>query len=51
MELTGICNICGNAAKMHTCSICGTYVCSQCYYLDSGVCVICKKRLKLKKKF
>ena len=51
MEVQGICSICGKAAKMYSCSICGALVCSQCYAIDLGVCKPCKARLKLKKKF
>ncbi|MGF7118016.1 orotate phosphoribosyltransferase [Methanobacterium oryzae] len=42
MEVKGICNICGKAGKMYTCSLCGNIVCRDCYDLVNRVCKPCK---------
>jgi hypothetical protein len=43
LEVTGICNICGKAGKMHTCSLCGNIVCKSCYDAEKGICKSCKR--------
>ncbi|MDD3043042.1 MAG: hypothetical protein PHW56_08910 [Methanosarcinaceae archaeon] len=41
MEVMGICAICGRAAKLYTCPLCGKLVCGQCMDLRKGVCLHC----------
>lgn len=41
MEVMGICAICGRAAKLYTCSLCGILVCEQCMDHRKGVCLHC----------
>ncbi|MGB9938044.1 MAG: orotate phosphoribosyltransferase [Methanobacterium sp.] len=43
MELKGICSICGRPGKMHTCTLCGSLVCSNCYDTPKGICKLCKR--------
>jgi len=42
MEMMGLCSICGKPGAMHTCSLCGRIVCSNCIDLGHQVCKICK---------
>lgn len=42
MDLMGLCSKCGKAGAMHTCSMCGSLVCSDCYDSLHGVCCSCK---------
>jgi hypothetical protein len=46
MEVKGICVVCGKASKMHTCTMCGALVCSECYDAEKKVCKICASKLK-----
>jgi len=41
MELIGICNICGKARKLYTCSLCGRLVCANCFDPHNGICRQC----------
>jgi len=44
MELSGLCDICGNfSRKLFTCNICGTRCCSNCFISNLGVCKRCAK--------
>ncbi|AXV38206.1 MAG: orotate phosphoribosyltransferase [Methanobacteriaceae archaeon] len=47
MEVKGICTICGKAAKLYTCSFCGSLVCQECIDSKRGVCKLCQGRLKI----
>jgi len=40
MDLTGLCDICGKAATVYTCGLCGRRVCRGCITLG-GVCKRC----------
>ncbi|MBD3389259.1 MAG: hypothetical protein GF416_09200 [Candidatus Altiarchaeales archaeon] len=40
MESTGLCDICGKAGAMYTCSLCGKRVCQLCVTVG-GVCKYC----------
>ena len=42
MDLMGLCSICGKPGANFTCSLCGRLVCSNCFDVNSGVCVSCK---------
>ena len=44
----GICDICGNAGRLHSCMLCGRRVCLACYAGDKGVCKICLGGTKYK---
>ncbi|ADZ08929.1 orotate phosphoribosyltransferase [Methanobacterium lacus] len=44
MELTGICSLCGKTGKIHTCQLCGSLVCEECYNPSKGICRSCNKR-------
>ncbi|MDP1551549.1 MAG: orotate phosphoribosyltransferase [Methanobacteriaceae archaeon] len=48
MEVIGICSRCGKAGRMHTCSLCGGVVCSDCYYAQKGVCKSCRNKITRK---
>lgn len=41
MSVQGLCQICENATAEHTCSQCGTAVCSDHYEEGLGLCVTC----------
>ncbi|MDD3754378.1 MAG: zinc finger HIT domain-containing protein [Methanobacterium sp.] len=45
MEVRGLCSICGSIAKMYTCSLCGSLVCSRCFQPKQGICKRCQKGL------
>ena len=40
MELKGLCNICGKAGLLYSCSLCGRMVCNDCITLQ-GACKSC----------
>ena len=44
----GICDICGDAGRLHSCMLCGRRVCLACYAGDKGVCKICLRGMKYK---
>jgi len=44
MELMGICSLCGKTGKIHTCQLCGSLVCEECYNPSKGICRSCNKR-------
>ena len=44
MDLMGLCSVCGKPGALHTCSLCGMNVCSNCYDAAHGVCCRCVKR-------
>jgi len=46
MELMGVCNICGTAAKLYSCMLCGRMVCSEHFDARKGVCVVCLRGRK-----
>jgi len=39
MHLYGVCGICGQGAKLFTCTLCGRSVCANCY--KAGACKAC----------
>ncbi|MCD6274428.1 MAG: orotate phosphoribosyltransferase [Candidatus Aenigmarchaeota archaeon] len=41
MKIKGICQICGKTGIMHSCSLCGRLVCSDCYDSKKSLCRIC----------
>ncbi len=45
MEMMGLCNICSRPGAMHTCSLCGRIVCSNCYDYANRVCSMCKNKI------
>ncbi|MDD2438600.1 MAG: hypothetical protein PHD41_00020 [Methanosarcinaceae archaeon] len=50
MEVMGICAICGRAAKLYTCPLCGKLVCGQCMDQKRGMCLSCTQGTRGKPK-
>ena len=44
---TGICSICGRAAVLFICQLCGRPICQKC--MIDGVCVECRRGRRIKK--
>ncbi|MCG2825611.1 MAG: hypothetical protein L6265_03330 [Thermoplasmatales archaeon] len=50
MKMLGICSICGRPAN-YTCSMCGGFICPNCYDFSTGVCIKCKGKMFRKKDY
>lgn len=46
MEIIGLCQICGKTSVLHTCILCGSNVCIDCFDIEHGVCINCKTGVK-----
>lgn len=47
MEVKGICSVCGKAAFMRTCVICGAQVCTQHFDPVTSTCSSCRAGRKI----
>lgn len=49
--MSAVCSICGKATKApHSCTFCGAIVCEDDYDVETGMCTLCRSRLKRMKK-
>ncbi|MEA3254460.1 MAG: orotate phosphoribosyltransferase [Candidatus Altiarchaeota archaeon] len=42
----GLCDICGNIGRLHSCVLCGKRVCPKCYIPEKGVCIACSRGMQ-----
>ncbi|MEM7815500.1 MAG: orotate phosphoribosyltransferase [Candidatus Aenigmatarchaeota archaeon] len=51
MQVPALCHLCNAIAKpAYTCKMCGMIVCSDCFNVQTGMCIICSQKFGRRRK-